>query len=146
MDIFAHSLWSLIVFFRHPLKWWAVFLGVFPDIATFLPHFIVDHMFKGGQSTFNLVYQYTHSIPIFLVVVGVTFLLFKKKAIVFGAWGLHIILDIFTHPKEYYATPYLYPFNSPFLFAFDYRSISFLVVNYLLIVSVLGYLIYKYKK
>jgi len=62
-----------------------------------------------------------------------------------GAWGIHIVFDIFTHPQSYYATPFLYPFASPFLFALDYRAWWFYVINYTAILGVFLTLKYKYK-
>ena len=147
MDTIAHGIWTYIIYFAHPKKWWAVLIGIAPDVISFVPYFIIDYLLGFSvQATFDLVYQYTHSLVIFAIVfIGIA--LFTRSApLIFGAWGIHIVFDMFTHPMAYYPTPYLFPFNSPELLAFDYRTWGFLVVNYVLIIGFLLFLHFRKKK
>jgi hypothetical protein len=145
MDTIGHALWTYIIYIAHPKKWWAVLIGVAPDIVSFIPHLFFEH-FSGGQAVFDLVYQYTHSLIIFAIVFAAIWLFTKSTPLILGAWGIHIVFDIFTHPFSYYPTPYLFPFNSPEVLAIDYRSTTFLVINYAILASIFLYLYFIKKK
>jgi hypothetical protein len=148
MDTLAHSLWTLIAFFNHPRKYLAILIGVLPDVVSFIPHFVVEHLVNrnAGHILFDSIYKLTHSLVIFAIVIGLIYLMTKKFYWISLAWPLHIVIDMFTHTFEYYPTPYLYPLSSPFIFAVDYRGMAFNVINYLLIFLVFGVLIYLMRK
>jgi hypothetical protein len=133
MDIVAHALWSYIIFYKHPKRWLAVLFGVLPDIVTFLPHLFSEH-FSGRQAIFDFIYQYTHSLFLFFIIFGLFWSFFGARSLFGAAWGVHIVFDIFTHPTSYYPTPFLFPFVSPEVLAFDYRGFGFLIVNYFFII------------
>ena len=135
MDTVSHGLWSYLILFRQSRRRWAFFIGMLPDLITFVPHLLVEH-FAGGQAIFDALYRLTHSLVIFSVLFAVISLITRSVPWIAGAWGLHIIFDIFTHPKEHYPTPFLYPFESPFLLALDYRVPWFYAANYFTIVCV----------
>jgi SAM-dependent methyltransferase len=144
MDTLAHTLWTYIIYFSHKLKWWAILIAVLPDIFAFTPHFFVEH-FVGGQIIFDALYNFSHSFISVLLIGLIVFLFARKYLILLGAWALHIFIDIFTHPFGYYPTNYLYPFTSPFMFAIDYRTFTFTIINYVLIMTILTTLVYFYK-
>lgn len=135
MDTVAHGMWSFLVFFKHRRRRWAFAIGVLPDLITFIPHLFIEH-FSGGQALFDTLYRMTHSLVVFALVFAGVALCTRTIPWIAGAWGLHIVFDIFTHPKEYYPTPFLYPFESPFLFALDYRAPWFYAANYVTIAGV----------
>ena len=115
----------------------AVWFGVMPDVISFLPHLVVEH-FSGGQSLFDATYRVTHSLVVFGLVGSAVGLIMWRMPWFMVPWGLHVVIDIFTHPETYYATPYLYPFESPYLGAVDYRAPWFLVTNWVVIGIVAG--------
>lgn len=135
MDTVSHGLWSYLIFYKNPRCMWALAIGMLPDIIAFVPHFFVEH-FTGGQIIFDTVYRLTHSLVIFAIVFCLIALGIRSVPWVAGAWAVHIFVDIFTHPQTYYPTPFLYPFDSPFWFAFDYRLPWFYAINYALLLGV----------
>ena len=96
MDPLSHGLWAFILYFNHPKKYWAILLGILPDIVTWVIHQI-DHLNGTRQIVYDLVYQFTHSFVILLIVCGVIYLFWKKIPWLAGAWGLHTVLDMFSH-------------------------------------------------
>jgi len=135
MDTVAHGLWSYLIFSKNRRCFWALVIGMLPDIVAFVPHFFVEH-FSGGQAIFDALYRVTHSLVIFMVVFCFIAFVIRSVPWVASAWGIHIVVDIFTHPQSYYPTPYLYPFDSPFWFALDYRSSWFYAINYATLLGV----------
>ena len=147
MDIFAHALWSFILFFRFKkLRWWAALVGFLPDVFVVIPHWFVDHQQSHGQRVYDIAYQYTHSWVVFAIFYLLLFLITKKQFIVLLAWPFHAFLDLFTHPVWYYPTPFLWPLSSPIVPAFYYRNTTFMIVNYVLIIGILIYLNVKGRK
>ncbi len=143
MDILSHALWILIIYFNNTKRIYAVLFGMLPDIITIIPHLLFDYA-SYTQTTYDITYRYTHSLVVFLVIGMIIYLLYKQIIILWLAWGVHIIIDIFTHPSWYYPTPYLFPFYSPSVpFTADYRSYSFLIINYFSILAVLSLIMYK---
>lgn len=137
MDTIGHALWSFILFNKHPKKWWAVFFGVFPDLFSIIPHMTIEHYMGTGQALFDTAYKTTHSILIFGIISIILYFIVKDYIIVLGAWLIHIIIDIVTHPASYYPTPFLYPFTSPTFTLLDYRTKTFIFINHTIITSIL---------
>ncbi|HYD02692.1 MAG TPA: hypothetical protein VEC16_00175, partial [Alphaproteobacteria bacterium] len=52
----------------------------------------------------------SHSIFVFFAVIGIVYLIYKKIPIYLWAWGLHILVDVPTHTREFLPTPFLWPF------------------------------------
>ena len=170
MDVLAHTLWanagakklnnSLKRKNKPPISIrWASFWGVFPDIFAFgLPVFLSIFSILRGYSTFNdfshhgqldnyglsnVLYNYSHSLIIFLVVFSIVSLITKKFRWEMLGWALHIFLDIPTHSVKFFPTPFLFPI-SKYVFpnGFSWAEPWFMVLNYGSLVFVL-YLLYK---
>jgi len=113
----------------------AAFWGVFPDLFAFtipfawliLGPFFGDTVPRLGPPehgepppidshwVFHLastLYNYSHSIVIFLVVIGIIQLMKKRIPWEIGGWLLHILIDIPTHSYEFYPTPFLWPISN----------------------------------
>ena len=128
MDIISHGLWGSLAFGRSNRKnfSWAFLFGVAPDlfsfgifsISTFIgledridwstpphehTHLIPDYVYS--------LYNVTHSLVIFAAVFLLVYLILRKPFWPMLAWGLHIVLDMFTHYKEFFATPFLWPLS-----------------------------------
>lgn len=154
MDFVSHGLWGGVGFGRKSRKdfWWAILIGMLPDVLSFGVHLAITVFQKvflgvsppGGdlryhqvpQYVYNL-YNFTHSLLIFVVVFGLVWLIRRKPLWVLGAWGLHILVDIPTHSFEFFPTPFLWPISdfkvngiawgAPIIFI---PNVAFLVVAY----------------
>ena len=157
MDTFAHFLWTFALFFKRKDRWLAGLFGVLPDFISFGPHlvlsFIAGSVMFGRPELSNipvsvfLLYNLTHSLVIFALAVLIVYLLTKKIHWFMFGWGLHILIDIPTHTKEFFPTPFLYPFPQLFINGIRWSDPTFMIVNYSLLVIVYSYLFYdKYKK
>jgi len=130
MDVLAHGLWSNIALYKkYPTdskkRWIAVAFGVLPDIIPFAPStiYLFLHGFRFNiqealysQSWIYMwareAYNFTHSLVIFAAVTILVMIL-RKGRIYWPmlAWGLHILMDMPTHP-DFYRTPFLFPLSS----------------------------------
>ncbi|MBS3107767.1 zinc dependent phospholipase C family protein [Candidatus Woesearchaeota archaeon] len=164
MDPLSHLLWVyLAVKFGlvHALniKYFLIF-SLFPDIS-YIP-FWIYHFKKAYRNLGNMVsptkdmiqntpwiinkfYFLFHSIPFILffsLVVGLIFGLQMFFTVLLG-WGIHVILDVFSH-EGFWATKILYPFsNKSYDFLPWYNSKRFNVVNMALLFF--GYLFVYFK-
>lgn len=151
MDIFAHAVWTNIVFYKKYKqerlnRFLAVFFGILPDIASFAPVFIYG--FFSRKEFFDLIgsnlwvinfasesYKYTHSIVVFIFIallIAVIRKVLNKNLIywpMFG-WALHILIDIPTH-KNFYETPFLFPLSGfKFGYGISWAHPTFMLINY----------------
>lgn len=159
MDIFAHTLWTNIVFYKKYRaeklnRFIAIMFGVLPDLCSFAPVFL--YSFIARKDFFELVgsgvwvvryasesYNYTHS-AIFFLFACVLVAIYRKFWLgksgfqsllywpMFG-WALHIFIDIFTH-RDFYETPFLFPFSEfRFSYGISWGHPVFMVINYSLL-------------
>jgi membrane-bound metal-dependent hydrolase YbcI (DUF457 family) len=151
MDIFAHALWTNIVYFKKYKaevrnRFIAVVFGVVPDLMSFVPFFV--YTFLGGKEFWQVMgsgawvaryasesYNYTHSIVIFslvFIVVGL-FRKFWNRSFVYWpifGWLLHILIDIPSH-KDFYETPFLFPLSGyKFSHGVSWGHPIFMITNY----------------
>lgn len=128
MDILAHGLWSNIALYKkYPQngkkRLIAVLFGVFPDIIPFVPSFIYLIFNRTGFDMYAALYStdwvfvwareaynYTHSFVIFAAVAGIIWAARREFYWPMVAWGIHIALDLFTHP-DFFNTPFLFPLS-----------------------------------
>lgn len=150
MDVFSHALWTNLLYYpkykdRLHRRLWAAFFGVLPDLISFLPStlFLVFSgrnfpMTVEGMSHVSVLkyalysYNFTHSLVTFAVVLLVSLALNRGKIWwpVFG-WLFHIVLDVFTHKAEFFATPIFFPIsNVKYLHEFSWAEPHFLLVNW----------------
>ena len=130
MDFISHGLWVYLVFRKKPWKLWAVFWGVFPDVAAL---FQIGYLVSiGGLSqiirylpivskkgivmypiphAWMIPYYLTHSLVILGAVALLYYLLTKKKPLVLLGWVLHLMLDVFLH-SGVYANRIFYPISN----------------------------------
>jgi membrane-bound metal-dependent hydrolase YbcI (DUF457 family) len=129
MDTLSHGLWGGVAFGRknRPSFWLSFFFGLMPDFLSFGPFMIgtILSMFNrpefSGQRhptdadipTFvHNLYSITHSLIVFLILFLVIWLINKKPFLPLLAWGLHILMDIPTHDKLFFPTPFLWPVSN----------------------------------
>jgi len=160
MDIFAHGLWTAVVYQKVPprVRWWAVFFGVAPDLASF-GVFFVQRLVQGtlgfGQPTawsipayVYQLYSYTHSLVVWVAAVLLVYLCDRRRIPwVLGAWGIHIVIDIFTHSADFFPTPFLWPLSSFHVNSFSWGEPWFMALNYsaLAVAYVVWYLKKRHK-
>ena len=147
MDILSHALWTNLIFKELPVaqRSLTIFLGVAPDLISFsflaLKHFIRKTMHYTDPPLHVIprpgfkLYNITHSLVIWLGV----FLILKIFGLDWWAlacmgWGLHILLDIFTHSREYFPTPILWPFSKFHFSGINWSNKWFMLFNYAVIV------------
>ena len=132
MDFIAHFLWSFIIF-SGPQLYLALFFGVFPDLIPFGLNIAVSifHPKRGVRDFRNMqnmmayyeqpenrwvysLYNWTHS----LVMCGLSFLVLWIIGLFFNffpwfivAWLLHILIDIPTHKRAFFAPQFLTPLS-----------------------------------
>ncbi|MEK7496990.1 MAG: hypothetical protein AAB657_03760 [Patescibacteria group bacterium] len=142
MDIFAHGLWSVVVYSKVPPKnrYWAVFFGVAPDLFSF-GIFFVYRLWSGilpiakpelsSIPTYvNTLYNISHSLVVWLIVVLLIYLWRKKIPWVLGAWALHIVIDIFSHAQDFFPTPFLWPISDFKVDGYSWGHPLFMAINY----------------
>lgn len=166
MDVLAHSLWAgvgvALLSRRMPLSRRtaaaAITFAVLPDIMQMLP-VLVWGLFGGG--TFDAIRAYATALPGQEPVLPATVILFSHhlhcvahSAVVAGAltisvwwlrralwlpllgWWSHIVIDVFTHSADYYASPVLYPLTKRGFDGIAWNTPWFMMVNYLSILTV----------
>lgn len=163
MDIVAHGLWAGAAGkaanfkLRNEVRFFhAAFWGMFPDLAAFVPMavMLIRHGFFGQPISMRLLfshtlsqvlpeslrpevlYQYSHSLLVFLVVFGVVWLLYRRPVLAMLGWPLHILMDIPTHGGGVYRTPFLWPLSSYRFSGIWWSREWFMILNYSLIAAV----------
>jgi len=125
MDVLSHGLWGSIGFGQqNKNRFWESFLfGIMPDFLSYGIFFIMlmsgisqdlDWESSSGQVAFipqyvSTLYTITHSLVVFSFVFIVLWFIYKEPVYPAMAWGLHIIMDIFTHADGFFPTPFLWP-------------------------------------
>ncbi len=155
MDIISHALWTNLIFKELPVEQrsLAIFFGTMPDIISFSRATVrkfIKRTFpinENGYPSFpkfsHKLYNITHS----LVIWGGVFMFllifnFLYIAYTFLAWGLHILFDIFTHKRNYFPTPILWPLSNFKFSGISWRDKKFMLLNYVVLIFL--YLIFYF--
>lgn len=155
---------------KRPLNTWLVaWWGIFPDLFAFtLPFIWVGIEFiSGGVSwsqiprpqegeppvflnstrIFNLassLYNVSHSLFIFTGSFLLAWWLLKRIPWEMFAWLLHILIDIPTHPSNFFPTPLFWPFSFwKFKHGFSWGVPWFMILDIVSLASVYAYLFKK---
>lgn len=143
MDDIAHILWSIVIFYHY--DWWlAAAFGILPDLLVFAPFYLIklakgkikrieDTRPKRDIRFYNTwvppLYDMTHSIPIALAFIAVCSFLFGYHVEYF-AMIIHIIVDIPSHPKQWFGTKLFWPFTKYQLNGGSWATRDFMLANY----------------
>lgn len=128
MDIISHGLWGGIALGRSSRRSFltAFLFGVAPDLFSFGFLFVfgfLDHGFEFFRGFghppdasripgyIHQLYNGTHSLVVFALAFGIVWLIRGKPLLEMAAWGLHLVMDIFTHSAEFFPTPFLWPLS-----------------------------------
>lgn len=153
MDYFAHGFWSYIFFFKTKKPLYAVLLGLVPDTFSWGIYFFYNLFLNGFSSgqphltnipywVFSL-YGLTHSLIVWGAVLIISYFIFNKKAVYVLAPLIAILMDIPTHSREFLPTPFLWPISEWSFPGFSWGNLTFMVVNYSLIIIALSYIFWK---
>lgn len=137
-DFFAFGIPSLLSFY-------AIIFGsaTFESLSHHGPHL------TNSDNTFNLasnLYQYSHSLIIFLIIFGIVWYLRKKPWLAMFGWGLHILLDIPSHSLKFFPTPFLFPFSEyRFPYGVQWADKWFMIFNYSALLIIFLYFLFRKK-
>ncbi len=150
MDIFAHWLWTFVLFHNRIDIWWATLFGVLPDLLSFgilfVQYTIKQSFPKGAPSLHTLprwvftAYNVTHSLVIFVLMFLAVFLITKSWYIPLLAWAIHILIDIPTHTHRYFPTPFLWPISEYKFSGFSWAEPWFMIINYSALIAMFAVL------
>lgn len=143
MDILSHVLWTNLIFKNLPIEQrsLAVAFGVVPDVVSFgkvlgkdfvikTMHYKNPPLKRFPPIVFKL-YKYTHSFVIWVLFFFLLKLLsLDYLALAFCGWGLHILLDVFTHTSRFFPTPILFPFSDFHFSGIAWSNKWFMLFNY----------------
>lgn len=133
---------------------WASFWGVFPDLFAFsVPFFIGFYKIISGQSllssfrdhhntvsNFDLssfLYQFGHSLIIFLLIFILIWILFRRLPYELLGWALHILIDIPSHSISFFPTPFLFPISDyRFPYGIHWANKWYMIINYSLLLII----------
>jgi hypothetical protein len=177
MDILAHTLWTTAVARKGNIEgkkkggkfkvnmFWVAFFGIFPDLFAFTIPFIISfykvisgqqvfgsfstrHQVADGFNLAHDLYQYSHSVVVWIAVFFIVWLVFRRPRWELLAWLLHILIDIPTHSIAFFPTPFLFPISTyVFPYGISWGTPWFMIVNYGALAILWGGILYKkYKK
>jgi len=146
MDTISHALWTNLIFKEIPVgeRSFIIAFGILPDYIAFslvtVKNFIKRTMSFEEPPMSALpkyvfqLYDITHSLVIWLAVFLVLRLLgLDFWLLAFYGWGLHILLDVFTHTTEFFPTPILWPFSRFHFSGINWSNKWFMLFNYALL-------------
>jgi len=148
MDVLAHASWSAIMYSQQKKYslWLVALLGVAPDFLSFGPYFLTEiwnHAIPFGHRDLTQIppyvyslYNVTHSLIIWLLIGIALCVLMRRLVWEWGAWGLHIVIDIFSHSSRFFPTPFLWPVSNFHVNGVSWASPWFMAINYGLLVVI----------
>ncbi|MFA6251712.1 MAG: hypothetical protein WC603_03755 [Candidatus Paceibacterota bacterium] len=173
MEILAHTLWTTAGVIKvnaiakkkgQPFQMstlWTAFWGIFPDLFAFTLPFVFSfykvisgqqqfgsfstrHQIADGFTLSHTLYQYSHSLIVFIIVFLVIWFLIKKPPWVLLGWALHILIDIPSHALAFFPTPFLFPISEyRFPFGVAWSNTWFMIINYSTLLIVWGSILFK---
>ncbi len=149
MDIFAHALWSWLLFSSFGNIFLIILFGVLPDLIPFSPTTIQifakfkfktfkkwkhpQEMEKQIPKYTHFVYNITHSFVTVIILAIILYIFAKPYAVLMLPWTFHILVDIPTHKKEFFPTRFLYPISDFCIDGISWATSWFMILNYSLI-------------
>ena len=155
MDTLSHALWGKGLFGYRKYRWYAIIFGATPDLLSFgaytLFSLITDPTnFKLGKPSLEelpswvfTLYDFSHSLIIASICIAIVYRINKDFCFPMYAWPFHIVLDFFTHSKEYFPTPIFWPLSN---YRFDGIPWSNPYIWFSNIFCIFLIFIYRYKK
>ncbi|MGJ5820851.1 hypothetical protein [Paludibaculum fermentans] len=156
MDIVAHGLYTAAaaIFVNRRLAapvrlGWAVFFGVFPDLASFTVPAVLRIWWRLTGATTTLLpqpggprldwvfglYNCVHSLLIFVLVFVAAWIIARRPVWELLGWLLHIAVDIVTH-RGWFAIQPLWPVSSVHLDGIPWETPWLLAATYAFLVAI----------
>lgn len=155
MDYAPHGFWSYIFFNKIKKPVYAVLFGLMPDTLSwgiYAAYRITKTGFFGRPVLHQIpdwafmLYNITHSLIIAAAVILIIFIILRRVPLYIFAWPIAIIMDIFTHSRNFLPTPFLWPISSWRFDGIRWGTWQFMAVNWACIVVLLGVIVYKKQK
>ncbi len=156
MDYLAHGLWSYIIFNKVKKIWYAIFFGLLPDNLSWAVYLFYNLFTKGfnfGPPVVDnipnwvfILYNISHSLIVASFFIIIFSFIFKKIVIYVLAWPLAILMDIMSHTRDFLPTPFLWPLSEWKFNGVSWANPTFMIINYILIISCLTYIFLKKRK
>jgi len=152
MDYLSHGLWSYTFFHKIKNPAYAVLFGLLPDTFSWGIFAFYNLIFLEGLGRPVLeripgwmftLYNITHSLVVIGVLIILVYIIFKKVPIYIYAWPIAVIMDIFTHTRDFLPTPFLWPISGWKFSGLSFANPIFLIANYSLLIIALSYIIIK---
>ncbi|PIN86313.1 hypothetical protein COV19_05910 [Candidatus Woesearchaeota archaeon CG10_big_fil_rev_8_21_14_0_10_44_13] len=149
MDFFAHIAWAYIIFNKLKKREFclALLFAALPDIIGW-GGFMFYNLFNGrfGQPDLTkipswtwMLYDISHSLVVFGVILLVVWLIYKKIPLFMLAYPIEILMDIPTHSREFLPTPFLWPVSNWHFPGFSWGQGWFMILNWSLILGGIVY-------
>jgi hypothetical protein len=163
MDVISHGLWGGITVGRRNRKsfWTAFAFGVAPDVVAFGPMFANGLLAHGLDFFGHLghrpdasmipdyvysLYNVTHSLVVFAAAFALVWLIRRKPLIEMLAWGLHVVMDIFTHNDAFFPTPFLWPVSNVHFSGIPWSTPIIFFPNLFLLAVLYGWFLYQKRR
>lgn len=92
------------------------------------------------------LYNVTHSLVVFAAVFVLVWIARRKPLMEMSAWGLHIMLDIFTHNDAFFPTPFLWPISDAHVNGLPWGNPVIYIPNVLLLAVLYAWFFFKRKR
>lgn len=141
MDIFAHGIWSAIVFSGQPPRraYAGVLWGVLPDLIPAAASTALVPVMGISRTGFAALYPFTHSLVIFACAFLLVLVIRRSVPWPMLAWALHIIVDIPGHQR--FLTPFLFPLSDfRVMGLWEWLSVPGVIANYTAIILAIVFL------
>lgn len=155
MDYVSHGVWSYIFFHRIKRPIYAVLFGLLPDTMSWAIY-AVYRMFIGmkfakpilpqiPEWTFVL-YGISHSLVVVGVVILLIYIIMRRVPVYVFAWPIAIVMDLFTHTREFLPTPFLWPISNWKFPGISWGTRWFIITNLALMIICLSVIVYNRRR
>ena len=162
MDFISHGLWGGIALGRSSRKsfWLAFLFGIAPDLLSFGFAFLGAFVGHGLEFWRGIghppdpakipacvyqLYNVTHSLVVFGLAFAAVWVVRGRPLWEMGAWGLHVVVDIFTHTTAFFPTPFLWPLLSVQFNGWAWSGPVIFVPNVVLLVVLYAVFLWKHR-
>lgn len=173
MDILAHGLWAGIGVAAAARRWpisrrtaaATVALAMAPDLAHLVPLIAIALTTRGGWATLaaysaalpgtepampplvalltHHLHCILHSAVIAAVITLAVWVFTHSLWLPLLGWWSHIVIDVFTHSKDFYPAPIFYPFTQWGFDGLAWNTPWFLVANHAVIALLIAWLLWR---
>ena len=142
MDYASHGFWSYIFFNKIRRPMFAILFGLLPDTTSWFIYSVYRFIFQGNfgkpvlseiPSWAYTLYNMSHSLVVSFGIIILTTIFLRRIPIYMLAWPLAIVMDLFTHTRDFLPTPFLWPVSDWKFPGISWGNKWFFAINYFLI-------------